>query len=461
MLNFLEKDTICAISTAPGVGGIAVIRVSGHQCFELINHSFKKNLAVVESHTVHFGHFYGDNKQLIDEVVIAVFKGPNSFTGEDVAEISCHGSSFIQQEILTRLMSSGCRLAEPGEYTMRAFMNKRMDLVQAEAVADLIAASSAKSHEIAMQQMRGGFSKEISELRQQLINFASLIELELDFSEEDVEFADRTQLQSLINLLHKSVSRLVDSFRVGNVLKNGIPVAIIGAPNVGKSTLLNALLNEERAIVSEIAGTTRDTVEDEIILAGTSFRFIDTAGIRATQDTIESIGIGRSYEKAKIASVVLLLFDLKNDSLDFITEKIADFKVVLNQPDKKLILLFNKVDAAQPEILAACQNNWQDGIYISAKQKDISPLTNALTEFVTKGLLSETENVVSNARHHEALLKTLNALNDVNTAMESKISGDFLAIDIRQALHYLGTITGEITTDDLLGNIFSKFCIGK
>jgi tRNA modification GTPase len=461
MLNFLEKDTICAISTAPGVGGIAVIRVSGDQCFELVNKSFKKNLANVASHTVHFGNFYGDNKQLIDEVVVAVFKGPNSFTGEDVAEISCHGSSFIQQEILTILLSSGCRLAEPGEYTMRAFMNKRMDLVQAEAVADLIAASSAKSHEIAMQQMRGGFSKEISELRQQLINFASLIELELDFSEEDVEFADRTQLQSLINLLHKSVTRLVDSFRVGNVLKNGIPVAIIGAPNVGKSTLLNALLNEERAIVSEIAGTTRDTVEDEIILAGTSFRFIDTAGIRATEDTIESIGIGRSYEKAKIASVVLLLFDLKNDSLDFITEKIADFKEVLNQPDKKLILLFNKVDAAQAAILAACQTKWPAGIYISAKQKDITPLTNALTEFVTKGLLSETENVVSNARHHEALLKTLNALNDVNTAMESKISGDFLAIDIRQALHYLGTITGEITTDDLLGNIFSKFCIGK
>ena len=312
-----------------------------------------------------------------------------------------------------------------------------------------------------MQQMRGGFSKEISELRQQLINFASLIELELDFSEEDVEFADRSQLKSLINLLHSSVSRLVDSFRVGNVLKNGIPVAIIGAPNVGKSTLLNALLNEERAIVSDIAGTTRDTVEDELILAGTSFRFIDTAGIRTTQDTIESIGIERSYEKAKQASVVLLLFDLKNDSLNFITEKITDFKAVLNQPDKKLILLFNKVDAAQAEVLSACQKQWPEGIYMSAKQKDISELTNTLTEFVTKGLLSESENVVSNARHHEALVKTLNALNDVNNAMENGISGDFLAIDIRQALHFLGTITGEITTDDLLGNIFSKFCIGK
>lgn len=461
MLNFLEKDTICAISTAPGVGGIAVIRVSGDNCFEVVNKNFKKKLANVASHTLHFGNFYGENNQIIDEVVVAVFKGPNSFTGEDVAEISCHGSSFIQQEILTTLIASGCRLAQPGEFTMRAFMNQRMDLVQAEAVADLIAADSAKSHEIAMQQMRGGFSKEIEELRQQLINFASLIELELDFSEEDVEFADRTQLQNLINLLHQSVSRLVDSFRVGNVLKNGIPVAIIGAPNVGKSTLLNALLNEERAIVSEIAGTTRDTVEDEMILAGTTFRFIDTAGIRATEDTIENIGIGRSYEKAKQASVVLLLFDLINDSLAFITNKINEFKEVLNQPDKKLILLFNKVDAAQPAILSACQKQWPEGIYISAKQKDISSLTTTLTEFVTKGLLSESENVVSNARHHEALVKTLNALNDVNEAMENGISGDFLAIDIRQALHFLGTITGEITTDDLLGNIFSKFCIGK
>lgn len=460
MLNILEKDTICAISTAPGVGGIAVIRVSGNDAFTIVNKSFKKKLETVDSHTLHFGNFSNGNN-IIDEIVVAVFKGPNSFTGEDVVEISCHGSLYIQQAIINRLIDTGCRLSEPGEFTMRAFMNQRMDLVQAEAVADLIASTSEKSHAVALQQMRGGFSKEIEELRQQLINFASLIELELDFSEEDVEFADRTQLYNLIHTLTTSVSSLVDSFKVGNVLKNGVPVAIIGAPNVGKSTLLNALLNEDRAIVSDIAGTTRDTVEDEIVLAGTSFRFIDTAGIRKTEDTIESIGIERSLEKAKQASVVLLLFDLKSDNIEHITSQINHYNELLDEPGKQLITIFNKVDEAQPELLSTCQLNWENALFMSAKQKDISSLVEALKGFVNEGVLHNSDNIVTNARHHEALTKTLNALHDVKNGMDGGISSDFLAIDIRQALHYLGTITGAITTDDLLGNIFSKFCIGK
>lgn len=461
MDNFLDKETICAVSTPPGLGGIAVIRVSGTTSFDLVQKSVKKPLAKQASHTVHFGKFYDTNNRVIDEVVLTLFKSPHSFTGEDVVEISCHGSTFIQQSIIQCLMAHGARPAEPGEFTMRAFMNQRMDLVQAEAVADLIAASSAKSHEIALQQMRGGFSKEIEQLRQQLINFASLVELELDFSEEDVEFADRTQLYQLVDELMRAVRHLVESFQVGNVLKNGVPVAIIGAPNVGKSTLLNALLNEERAIVSEIAGTTRDTIEDELIIAGTSFRFIDTAGIRETVDQVESIGIKRSYEKAKAASAILLLFDLSTDSFEHIREKVSEFEQLIDPPQKQLILLFNKTDLAQTGLLEQCQQAWPKGLFISAKQKQIDSVLKAFEHFVNKGLLHEGDHIVSNARHHEALRKTLHALEEVKSGMDNGISGDFLAIDIRQALHYLGTITGAITTDDLLGNIFSKFCIGK
>ena len=460
----MRKDNICALATASGRGAIAVIRVSGPDAIALCDPLFQskkkgKRLLDVESHTVHLGTFM-DAQQLIDEVLITVFKGPHSYTGENVVEISCHGSTFIQQQIIQLLIREGCRTAEPGEFTFRAFMNGKMDLSQAEAVADLISSTNEKSHHLALSQMRGGFSNEIQMLRQELIKFASLIELELDFSTEDVEFADRSQLENLLNRLKQVLRRLIDSFALGNVLKNGIPVAIVGAPNVGKSTLLNALLNEERAIVSDIAGTTRDTVEDEIVIEGIGFRFIDTAGIRDTQDTIESIGIEKTFEKIHEAKVVLYLFDAATANLREVEEDVKKLENITE--GKQLIVLANKIDQGDVSQIEEDFASLPNILFISAKQKEkVQSLKQLLTEKVQQGLLSNEDVVVSNSRHYEALSKALENVVQVQEGLDSGISGDLLAMDIRQALFHLGEITGEITTDDLLDSIFRDFCIGK
>ncbi len=437
------------------MGAIAVIRVSGKEAFAVVGKLFSKTVANLPSHTVHYGTIK-DGSRIVDEVVATIFKGPNSFTGEDVVEISCHGSVFIQQQIIQLLLDAGCRMANAGEFTMRAFFNGKMDLSQAEAVADLIASNSEAAHQLAMHQMRGGFSKEINHLRQELINFASLIELELDFSEEDVEFADRSDLKTLVEQIQVIIKRLVDSFAVGNVIKNGIPVAIVGVPNVGKSTLLNALLNEERAIVSDIAGTTRDTIEDELIIEGIAFRFIDTAGLRDTTDTIESMGIERTYEKANEAAIILYMADMSTEKPDAVEKAITTFRNKLDG-HQQLIPVYNKADIGEKGFEPPVE-----GITISAKAgTGIETLKEQLVSFVDSGALQSNDTIVTNARHYEALSKAFASLNNVLTGLDANITGDFLAIDIRQALHHLGEITGEITTDDLLGNIFSKFCIGK
>ena len=460
----MKKDNICALATGSGMGAIAIIRVSGPDAITICEPLFRsvkkgKSLLNQKSHTIHLGTFM-DEGHLIDEVLVSIFKGPNSYTGENVVEISCHGSIYIQQQILQLLIKKGCRTAEPGEFTFRAFMNGKMDLSQAEAVADLISSSNEKSHDLALSQMRGGFSSEINALRVELIKFASLIELELDFSTEDVEFADRSQLEGLLNRLKQVLRRLIDSFALGNVLKNGIPVAIVGEPNVGKSTLLNTLLNEERAIVSEIAGTTRDTVEDEIVIEGMSFRFIDTAGIRETEDTIESIGIEKTFEKIKQAKVVLYLFDASTAS----SEKVhLEMKKLEEHTDgKQLIAVANKVDRGDIAKIEATFGDIHNVLFISAKQKEnVERLKTLLTEKVKQGLLSNDDVIISNSRHFEALTNALEHIILVQNGLEIGISGDLLAMDIRQSLFHLGEITGEITTDDLLDSIFRDFCIGK
>ena len=460
----MKKDNICALASASGMGAISVIRVSGPDAIAICDQLFisvkaGKSLLDQKSHTIHLGTFM-NNGHLIDEVLLSVFKGPNSYTGENVVEISCHGSSFIQQQIIQTLIKKGCRTAEPGEFTFRAFMNGKMDLSQAEAVADLISSSNEKSHDLALSQMRGGFSSEIQSLREELIKFASLIELELDFSTEDVEFADRSQLQELINKLKKVLRRLIDSFALGNVLKNGIPVAIVGEPNVGKSTLLNALLNENRAIVSEIAGTTRDTVEDEIIIEGMSFRFIDTAGIRDTQDAIESIGIEKTFEKIKQAKVVLYLFDAARVSVEKVHQEMK--KLEAHTEGKQLIALANKVDQGDINQIEATFGDIHNILFISAKHKEnVARLKTLLTKKVKQGIVTNDDVIVSNSRHFEALSHALSYVVKVQEGLEIGISGDLLAMDIRQSLFHLGEITGEITTDDLLDSIFRDFCIGK
>ena len=460
----MKKDNICALATASGRGAIAIIRVSGPDAIVLCDSLFQskkkeKRLSDQASHTVHLGTFFNDG-HLIDEVLVSVFKGPNSYTGENVVEISCHGSTFIQQQIIQVLINKGCRTAEPGEFTFRAFMNGKMDLSQAEAVADLISSSNEKSHHLALSQMRGGFSNEIKALREELIKFASLIELELDFSTEDVEFADRGQLQELLNRLKQVLRKLIDSFALGNVLKNGIPVAIVGEPNVGKSTLLNALLNEDRAIVSPVAGTTRDTVEDEIIIEGMSFRFIDTAGIRDTQDQIESIGIEKTFEKINQAKVVLYLFDASTSTFERVSKELE--KLEADTKGKQLIAIANKVDRGDATQIESTFGGIDNILFISAKQKaKVERLKVLLTEKVKQGLLSNDDVIVSNSRHYEALSQALNHVVQVQEGLESGISGDLLAMDIRQSLFHLGEITGEITTDDLLDSIFRDFCIGK
>ncbi|MFN4147232.1 MAG: tRNA uridine-5-carboxymethylaminomethyl(34) synthesis GTPase MnmE [Runella sp.] len=452
MNNIIQQEPICALATPNGVGAIAVIRVSGEGTFSLVAALFSgKNPTTVPSHTIHFGTIrHPQTGQIIDEVLLSVFKSPRSFTKEDTVEISCHGSDYIVRQILQLLVAQGARLARPGEFTQRAFLNGQFDLVQAEAVADLIAADSAASHRVALHQLRGGFSRQLASLREELIHFASLVELELDFGEEDVEFADRKNLQRLIESLQGTIAPLLDSFGAGNALKEGTPVAIIGAPNVGKSTLLNALLNEEKAIVTPIAGTTRDVIEDVLFIEGIKYRIIDTAGIRQTDDLVESMGIERSKKAIEKAEIVLMVFD----SFDTYTE-IAQ----LVPDDKKVIWVRNKIDEGYMENTFPKNDQF---IEISAKTGiGLEDLKKAIHSFTYSVIQSSDQTLVTNLRHYEHLLKTQQALADVLRGLEMGITGDFLAQDIRLALHHLGELTGTIVSDDLLANIFSKFCIGK
>ncbi len=450
-----DNATICALSTPPGVGAIGVVRVSGQEAIAICDRLFSGKLAEAPGYTIRYGRFQSQGK-VIDDVLMAVFRAPKSFTGEDVVEISCHGSSYIRQEILRELISAGCRSARQGEFTFRAFMNGKMDLSQAEAVADLIAAESEGAHRLAMHQMRGGFSKEIGALRQQLIDFASLIELELDFAEEDVEFADRSQFEALLTTIDTLLTRLIASFRTGNAVKNGVPVAIVGKPNAGKSTLLNALLNEERAIVSDIPGTTRDTVEDSVVLNGIRFRFIDTAGLRETDDVIEKIGVERSHSAMQQSAIIVYLFDVAEVSPEALGEVLRAIRA--DVPTGTHVLpVGNKIDAR-----GLPQGYPSETLFISAREREnLDELVNALLAASEVGDVSADSTVVTNLRHFEALSKAQEALRSVQEGLHNGISGDFLAIDIRRALHFLGEITGEISTDDLLGNIFGKFCIGK
>lgn len=464
-----HDDTIIALATPSGMGAVAIIRLSGKDAISIVSKQFKgkkvvKDLNKVKSHTLHLGNII-DGNRVIDEVLVSIFKNPYSYTGENVVEINCHGSIYIQQEIIQLFLSKGCRTATNGEFTLRAFTNGKMDLTQAEAVADVIASDSKASHQIALQQMRGGFSSEIANLREQLLNFASLIELELDFAEEDVEFADRTQFKELVTKLSTLLKRLIDSFALGNVFKNGIPVAIIGEPNVGKSTLLNTLLNEERAIVSDIAGTTRDAIEDEIAIDGVTFRFIDTAGIRETTDVIESIGIKKTYEKIEQAQLVIQLLNAaslsENDvMLIQVQQDILELKE--KYPNKRILIILNKADLISQDKLGSILSKVEGSFPLSAKNKlGVDLITNELTSLVNIGALSNNQTIVSNNRHFEALSNALSSIKEVENGMAFDISSDLLAIDIRQALFHLGEITGAVTTDDLLGNIFANFCIGK
>jgi len=461
----MHNDTIVALATPSGSGAIAIIRLSGKDAIKIATSTFKsvsgKNLKNQSTHTIHLGHIIDGNKT-IDEVLVSVFKNPNSYTGEDVIEVSCHGSPYIQQEIIQLFLRQGCRMANAGEFTLRAFLNGKLDLSQAEAVADLISSDNEASHQIAMQQMRGGFSSEIAKLREELLNFASLIELELDFAEEDVEFADRTQFKELIDRITFVLKRLIDSFAVGNVIKNGIPVAIVGEPNVGKSTLLNALLNEERAIVSEIAGTTRDTIEDEISIGGIGFRFIDTAGIRETKDVVESIGIKKTFEKIEQSQVTIYLFDASKNINALEDVRIEIEKIRNKYPQKPLLVIANKIDQLDDTQLANINTTIADVLLLSAKTGfGVEKLTSSLLNLINTGALRNNETIVTNTRHYDALLKAFEEIQKVKYGLETGLSGDLLAIDIRQALYHFGEITGEITNDDLLGNIFANFCIGK
>ncbi len=463
------SETIVALASPAGSGAIAVIRLSGPQAINIATTQFtavsNKKLDQQKSHTVHLGNIV-DGTKIIDQVLATVFISPQSYTGENVIEISCHGSSFIQQEIIQLCLRNGCRMAQPGEFTLRAFINGKMDLSQAEAVADLISSDNEASHQLAIQQMRGGFSSEIKQLRQELLNFASLIELELDFAEEDVEFANREEFQKLVSKITVVLKRLIDSFATGNVLKNGIPVAIVGEPNVGKSTLLNALLNEDRAIVSEIAGTTRDTIEDEINIGGIGFRFIDTAGIRETIDVIEGLGIKKTFEKIEAAQVVIYLFDAEKfipDTSGRDSKFLIEIETIKNKyPQKNLIVIANKIDKLTDEAKINLQDSINNLLLLSAKSGiGVQELKDKLLDFVNTGALRNNETIVTNSRHYDSLLKALEEIVKVQEGINSDLSGDLLAIDIRQALYHFGEITGEVTNDELLGNIFANFCIGK
>lgn len=464
----INNDTICALATANGMGAIAVIRVSGPDAItkvaQIYQSKFNKNKSLndAESHTIHLGYLM-DGDTIIDEALFSIFKNPHSYTGEDVVEISTHGSIYIQQKVLELLNKIGIRNANPGEYTFRAFWNGKMDLTQAEAVADLIASDSKASHEIAIKQMRGGFSNQIKDLRDQMINFAALMELELDFSEEDVEFADRTQFYALLNQLQSILKRLADSFAFGNVIKNGVPVAIVGAPNAGKSTLLNALLNEERAIVSDIEGTTRDTIEETIYIDGVGFRFIDTAGIREAGDTIERIGIEKTFEKINDASIVIYLYDSNITEENQIAQQLDE----LQGKDKIVFNVANKIDVTNNEsvISEAIKQEFKDIVHIEISAKDqynIEALKEQLVYQMKLKGSNQDDTIVTNSRHLEALQNTLIQIGKIKQGMDVGLPGDLLAMDIREALTYLGHITGEIDVDqDILGTIFGKFCIGK
>ncbi|KHJ37176.1 tRNA modification GTPase MnmE [Pedobacter glucosidilyticus] len=461
-MSLHQEETIVALATPAGIGAIGVIRLSGPEAISITNKVFYgKNLEAQDSHTIHFGTLR-DGDFIIDEVLVSLFVAPKSYTKENVVEISCHGSDYIIASIIKLMIKNGARAAKAGEFTLRAFLNGGLDLSQAEAVADLIASSSKSAHQLALQQMRGGFSNELKNLREQLIHFASMIELELDFSEEDVEFANRDQLKQLILAINKVVSRLIQSFEMGNVIKNGVPVVIAGKPNVGKSTLLNVLLNEERAIVSDIAGTTRDTVEDEITLKGVRFRFIDTAGIRETADIIEAKGVERTFEKIKSSAIVLYLFDPRETSLTELKAIIDDLHQVIQENNSKLLLVANKTDETQVNNALTGFESLVEILYISAKEKyNIQLLEDELLKAANLSQINKDEVIVSNIRHLEALQKTEASLSRVLHGIDNPVTSDFLAMDIKQALYYLGEITGTVTTDDLLENIFSKFCIGK
>ncbi len=464
--KMIQNEPIIALATPAGVGAISVIRLSGEDVIDIVSPFFKsirgKVLKDQKTHSIHLGHIV-DNHQIIDEVLVSIFKNPHSYTGENVIEISCHGSSFIQQEIIQLFLKNGCRMADNGEFTMRAFLNGKMDLSQAEAVADVIASNSAASHQMAIQQMRGGITNELKELRGQLLDFAALIELELDFSGEDVEFADRTKFKELVATISSVLKRLIDSFAFGNAMKNGIPVAIIGEPNVGKSTLLNALLNEEKAIVSDIAGTTRDAIEDELIIDGVAFRFIDTAGIRETDDVVESIGIKKAYEKAENAQLIIFLANSEKFKIQSSTFKAEIDTIKKRFPNKRLLVIANKVDLISSEESSILKNEIENLIPLSAKNKiGIDLLLNELTSLVNKGALSNNETIVTNSRHFEALNNALESILSVKKGIELEISSDLFAIDVRECLRHLGNITGEYDVDkDILGHIFSNFCIGK
>jgi len=461
-----HEDTIVALETPAGTAAIAVIRLSGPASFPISSALFRsasgrtKDLATCKSHTLHYGRIV-DGDTVIDEVLLSVFKAPKSYTGEDIVEVSCHGSVYIQQLLLSLFVKRGARLAEPGEFTMRAFLNRRLDLAQAEAVADLIAAESAGAHQVALQQMRGGFSNDIKKLRDELIHFASLIELELDFSEEDVQFADRKDLKKLVTHLLSTVLALAESFRLGHALKNGIPVVIAGKPNAGKSTLLNALLNDDRAIVSEIAGTTRDTIEEEIAIGGIMFRFIDTAGIRETADVIESLGVKRTFEKISSSAIVLYLFDPAEMKPAEVKKTLEELTAITASSRAAVIPVLNKSDLANDAMVKSF-SGIENVMSISAKQQiNTGLLVEKMLETVSHSKINFNQTIVVNARHREALENTATDLERVQKGLDTNVTGDFLASDIRQALYHLGLITGEISTDDLLENIFSRFCIGK
>ncbi len=464
----MTNNTICAIASSPGVGAIATIRLSGENAITIAEKVFKspktdKKLSKQKANTIHYGTIHANNKE-IDDVIVAIFKAPHSFTGENTVEISCHGSIFIQQQILQVLIDAGAEAAKPGEFTQRAFFNGKMDLSQAEAVADLIASNSSANHKIALNQMRGGFSAEISKLRKQMLHFIAMIELELDFSEEDVEFVNRKELEKLVTEIEQIISKLVKSFKLGNALKNGIPVAIVGKTNAGKSTLLNAILNEEKAIVSEIHGTTRDVIEDVINIEGTTFRFFDTAGLRETNNKIEKIGIERSYSKIKQAEIVILVIDLTIKTKD-ITNNINEIKRKV--ADKQFIIVGNKADLVECNKLLEIMSEItleenHNIVFISAKQKqNISELNKIILESSNVTQLDSTDVILSNVRHYEIMSQALESINRVKNGLLQGISGDFLAQDIRECMVYLGQITGDVSNDEVLGHIFKNFCIGK
>ena len=456
-----NTDTICAIATAPG-GAIGIIRVSGPSAIAITDQIFRPiggaPFRERKPRTAVFGHIIGAEGEIVDEVLVTGFRGPHSYTGEDSVEISCHGSSYILQEVMRLLTLGGCRLATPGEYTQRAFLNGKMDLSQAEAVADLIASTSAATHRMAMNQMRGGFSKELSVLRDKLLHLTSLMELELDFSDhEELEFADRSELSQIADEIERIISRLAHSFSVGNAIKNGVPVAIIGATNAGKSTLLNALVGEEKAIVSDVHGTTRDVIEDTVNLRGITFRFIDTAGIRQTTDVVESIGIERTYQKMQQADIILWMIDASNSSL---------FPLPSSLEDKPLLLLFNKADKITEEQRQALLKSFADvdatKLFISAKERTgLDALESLLVDTAALPEVSQTDIIVTNLRHYDALVRALDAIHRVQDGLQMQLSGDFVSQDLRECIHHLSDIAGEVSTDSVLQNIFKHFCIGK